>query len=258
MNRGISRVQGKSALTIPALPLALGVAATAPGQELLLPPDESDSGTGVGDSATPRLGVAIYRGQELDYVVVDGWAIYGGDMVLGTVEEVRARNQSRLTTKMTGGAWPQRRDISTVSDDHLWPDGIIPYQIDPGFNQRGLANIRKAIEVWNTRTVITLVERTTGVDFVRFRPEGWACLASVGRIGGEQSIWLVGPDACDVKSTVHEIGHPVGVLHEHQRTDLDDHVIVGDFEAFDSLGPFYEANFQGGARTTTLPSCIAR
>ena len=67
-----------------ALALALFAAATANGQADPLQQGYNDSGR----AATPivRTGVAIYRGQELHYEVIDGLAVHDGDMILGTVE----------------------------------------------------------------------------------------------------------------------------------------------------------------------------
>ena len=116
--------------------------------------------------------------------VINGMAVHDGDIVVGTVEEVAALHKSRLAIKNATGSWPVRRDISPVEDKYLWPDGVVPHVIDPDFNEEGVQSIQAAIDHWNSKTVITLVERTTESDFVRFRHEGdsW-CAAELGRRG---------------------------------------------------------------------------
>ena len=213
-------------------------------------PDQVSAASGQAAAPFVRTGVAIYRGQELHYEIIHGLAIHGGDMVLGPVEEVVAEHRRQPSTKVLTGSWPDRRELAAVEDERLWPDGIIPYVIDPGFTEKGLGDIEEAIHAWNSKTVITLVPRTAESDYVRFKPSGFRpsepyCRANLGRKGGEQSIWLRSPDGCGVGTTIHEIGHAVGLLHEHQRHDRDKYVTVADAEAYGDIRFAYLADAPG-------------
>ena len=74
---------------------------------------------------------------------------------------------------------------------------------------------------------------TPNTEARKFRPtDTTVCRASHGRLGGEQSIWLREPDGCSVSSTIHEIGHVVGLRHEEERYDRDDYVAVSDAESY--------------------------
>src|SRR4030095_8438522 len=78
-------------------------------------------------------------------------------------------------------------------NEHLWPDGVIPYEIDsndypPGSS--GRAVILTAIGEWNTKTNITFIPRMSDPDYVVFR-FGVAEAASdspAGRVGGAQAV----------------------------------------------------------------------
>ena len=122
-----------------ALAFALGMAAAAPGQ----PAKPAHRGAVSVRAAAPviRTGVAIYRGQELRYEVVDGLAIHGGDKILGTVEEVAAEYRRWRSIKTPTAYWLERRDISAVEDKYLWPNGRVPYVIDPGFEEEQLQDL---------------------------------------------------------------------------------------------------------------------
>ena len=73
------------------------------------------------------------------------WPFTGGDMVLGSVKDVAAGHERQRSTKASTGAWPERRDLAAVEDEFLWPDGIIPFVIEPGFTEKGLRDIKEAI-----------------------------------------------------------------------------------------------------------------
>ena len=178
-------------------------------------------------------GVAILGGEALHYEVIDGIAIHDGDMVLGTVEEVIEDTRRWRSGKAVTGSLPERRNLSPESGNSLWPDGIIPYEIEPGFSARALQDIEEAIHEWNSRTVLTLVERTTESSYIHFRPRsstpsGFSCSAAVGYRDGPRGVWLRTPQGCGVSATIHEIGHSAGLRHEHQRKDRDRHVQILD------------------------------
>ena len=171
----------------------------------------------------------VFRGQELTYEVIDGMAIHGGDIILGTAEEAAAaslRHGPTVSRKSKARlAAPDSLSAATsVESEYLWPGGVIPYVIDADVTNS--QDILRAIEEWNSKTVISLVERTTQEDYVRFRSVGQGCRAHQGRIGGEQFISL--HETCDWRIVVHEIGHAVGMWHEHQRQDRHRYLMVHD------------------------------
>ena len=178
-----------------------------------------------------RSGTILYHGVERTYKLVNGFAVHDGDMVLGQPGRTPTPLANLRPPKSPPDDSLQRRDLAPVPAEGLWPGGIIPYVIEPGFTEEALQDIQAAIDHWNAQTVLTLTPRTAEPDFVRFLPESFdpsdqACRANLGRVGGEQSIWLVDPEGCGFGATVHEIGHAAGLGHEHQRVDRDDFVTV--------------------------------
>ena len=109
-----------------------------------------------------------------------------------------------------------------------WPNGVIPFFFDTGdfpaeSNQRQI--VQRAIDHWNTNSVINLIPHTDQKDWVRF-VMGPKCQSRVGRRRGEQIIsCAVGPFR-GRGSVTHEIGHAVGLNHEHSRPDRNSFVSV--------------------------------
>lgn len=107
----------------------------------------------------------------------------------------------------------------------LWPSGRIPYEVGAGYKSRECLD--KAVLEWNTRTVIKLAPRNGETDYLVFTPSPRS-FTVVGLIGGPQPVFLEeGECAWSLYRTiVHEIGHSVGLFHEHQRSDRDKFVLV--------------------------------
>ncbi len=119
----------------------------------------------------------------------------------------------------------------------LWPGAIIPYVISndfpqnqPGDNRRQA--IENAISTWNAQTNIRLVPRQHHQDYVEFKEATEVCKAPVGRLGRRQIIQcdldedFKGPINEMIGHILHEIGHAIGLKHEHSREDRDSFINV--------------------------------
>jgi hypothetical protein len=176
-----------------------------------------------------------FRAKAVQYSVIDGNALFEGDIVLGTVEEVE-RTSDQLQAELRGEL---AAGVLITGSQYRWPNCVVPYDIDPALPNQ--ARITDAIAHWEAKTQFRFVLRTAAnaaqyPDWVTYRP-GSGCNSSVGRRGGQQFVNL--EPGCTTGNAIHETGHVVGMWHEQSREDRDAFVTIN----WANIQAGYEHNF---------------
>lgn len=123
----------------------------------------------------------------------------------------------------------------------LWPDGRVPYAFGPGVTEADQAAVRLAMQSWTgAGAPVRFVAATSGPRLVILRHQSTdganRCRATVGRSRVDRPspistferragpaptarsfLILSGP--CRHRVLVHEVGHVLGLDHEHERSD---------------------------------------
>ena len=187
--------------------------------------------------SSPEIGTAIIGGntfaaKAVQYAVIDGLAMFEGDIVLGTVEEMQRQSNSVKDAAVANDMVVQ--GVVLTGDQFRWPNCEIPFEIDANLPDQ--QRVTDAIAHWQANTNYRFIRRTNQADFVRFVP-GSGCSSNVGKRGGPQNVTL--GSSCTVGNAIHEIGHVVGLWHEQSREDRDQFVTIN----WQNITPGFEHNF---------------
>ncbi|ANY65863.1 hypothetical protein BBD42_04815 [Paenibacillus sp. BIHB 4019] len=159
---------------------------------------------------------------KVDYVEYDKLAIVDGDIVVAQADKMRQLKAFVEQESLQQGTDPH---VDIIIDmKRLWPRGIVYYAFDANVPAVVLKDIKAAMTaVSNACPGISFILRVTEPNYVSFKM-GTGHSSYVGMIGGKQLITL-GVNYV-LGNIIHEIGHTLGMLHEHTKPNRDTYIKV--------------------------------
>jgi hypothetical protein len=139
--------------------------------------------------------------------------------------EIRVADLRAWRDRLAGGRAPKSAFAGLAP---TWTDGNVFYSFDPSVSVAHQRAFRDAAGEWATFANLRLLARTTQANFVTIVENpalGGGGQATVGMTGGQQFLQL-GPYAWNRGTICHELGHTLGLQHEHQRSDRDGFVAI--------------------------------
>lgn len=167
-------------------------------------------------------------GQNITYSEINNEAIFQGDIILSPTQLTTQKGSADNKNARTEAA-------GTALSPTRWTDGIIYYTID-----RSLANkqiVLDAIAHVQSTTPIRFYQRKDQANYLTFKPSRGNSSA-IGMVGGQQFITL--GLGFTMGGVLHELGHTIGLLHEHTRSDRNNNIKVN----LANVAPAAEPNFQ--------------
>lgn len=174
-----------------------------------------------------RAATATSRGAAQDMADIDHLltrakpgsdSVFVGDM--GFKVDALQGYRARLAARLAGRLAPRSSFLPAVTP---WPGGNVPYAFDSTVSAANQSAFVQACHDWEQVANVHFTPRTTETNYVLVHSQQYNN-SYVGMIGGPQDINLYNFNYEFI--IAHEIGHALGLIHEHERSDRDTYITV--------------------------------
>lgn len=106
-----------------------------------------------------------------------------------------------------------------------WPEGIIPYHFHVSFPSSHRSVVKYYMKIWEVSTGVKFKEESSeapGTLSIQWTANN--CSSTLGFT--RDAVTFLAPRCMDPRIVLHELGHVLGLFHEHTREDRDLYVTI--------------------------------
>ncbi|GFN78613.1 metalloendopeptidase [Plakobranchus ocellatus] len=227
VNTATTQVAAMNAAVVPASPQAFPPTATAvagaASPTVIL--DRSD--LPIDEILTGAYSMGM-QGGAASFPMASTQTIGNGRFVLTALDmELTPQQFAELHPSSSSGHTYQRVKRKALTNLRArWEGGIIPFELRAGdFSAGDQQKLMAAMSQWSQSTCIQFRQAMPTDANKLVIQSGRGCSSNVGMIGGTQFLTL--QRECRIpKILLHELGHAIGLIHEHQREDRDNYLKI--------------------------------
>jgi hypothetical protein len=123
-----------------------------------------------------------------------------------------------------------------------WENGEIPYYFSGEFSLTEVETIQNAMKTWESVCGVTFIQVTPRSSAYEIRRTDYTTQwsSTIGENNVQCYMYFgTGSQSEQYGHCLHELGHCIGFLHEHQRPDRDSYIIIH----WENVWPEYRFNF---------------